>query len=479
MDPRRFMPISAGMCVSVGGGQFPGISRLEGTPCGVEFRLDTLDTWSASLIEEIPPERRWVATFRTSEHGGLGSPEERNGRGWRARLECLEAGFSWVDLEWNEPDLPSKIDAIRRRGGRVVLSHHDWNEGLKLPRNVTLRETDVVKWIAHGSSFDDFVRQRRLYTSWKACRLICFFMGDEYRDTRLLALLYGAPFVFVALDEDSLHAPGQLTLNEVKTVYRRVKLGPTPCRLFGVVGFPVGHSRSPAFHQPRLSEANEQALFLRLPCRDDRAFKACMDLFPELCGLAVTRPLKEVAQGWVCGDGVHGRPEVDSANTLVRHAEGWQSWNTDRLALRQLLNPYPRHYGVRVLGYGGLGRAAVQASLDCGFPTQVTNRDPRRIRQAPDHVNRLPWSQRHDKGARILVQATSAGMIPNVDLSPLDRMPTSVEVFIESIYAPAETRCVMMARHAGCEVILGDALFLAQAEHQSLRFLATLKGAVR
>jgi 3-dehydroquinate dehydratase type I len=53
-----------------------------------------------------------------------------------------------------------------------------------------------------------------------AAQLVCFCMGLEGKTSRLLSPAFGAYFTFAALDTSSQTAPGQMTINEMRTAYK-------------------------------------------------------------------------------------------------------------------------------------------------------------------------------------------------------------------------------------------------------------------
>eukprot|EP00951_Prasinocladus_malaysianus_P020120 scaffold164181_cov37-Prasinocladus_malaysianus.AAC.1 len=75
---------------------------------------------------------------------------------------------------------------------------------------------------------------------------IALAMGERGVVTRLLAPKYGGYLTFAAL-EGRPSAPGQPTLGDMRRLYRAQSQGPGT-RVFGIVGNPVAHSRSPVLH---------------------------------------------------------------------------------------------------------------------------------------------------------------------------------------------------------------------------------------
>ena len=147
-----------------------------------------------------------------------------------------------------------------------------------------------------------------------------------------------------------------------------------------VFGSPIAHSLSPVLHR-----AAYAALGL-----SDWSYAACeveqagfldvvTGLGPQVRGLSLTMPLKEVA--FAIADPVSDRARLAGAiNTLVRRGDGWAGDNTDIAGLVASLRPpgAPPELGPgMILGAGATARSALIAlhTLGCTCVT-VAARDP-------------------------------------------------------------------------------------------------------
>jgi shikimate 5-dehydrogenase len=66
----------------------------------------------------------------------------------------------------------------------------------------------------------------------------------------------------------------------------------------------------------------------------------------------------------------------------------------------------------------------------------------------------------------LLVNCTPVGMHPEVDATPIDRALLTGNLVYDLIYNPGETRLLREARQAGCAVIGGLDMLVAQAALQ-------------
>ena len=72
-------------------------------------------------------------------------------------------------------------------------------------------------------------------------------MGEHGLISRVLAKKFGAFLTFASLTKDTGTAPGQVTIDDMKNLYRWDAIGPAT-KVYGVVASPVMHSMSPAIH---------------------------------------------------------------------------------------------------------------------------------------------------------------------------------------------------------------------------------------
>lgn len=466
------------LCVSLTAADLPFAPARHDTALAVEVRLDFFEEDVDAEALRAATAGPLLATFRSRHHFGRGAAADRDGVGLQQRLACLAADFDWIDLELDENNLAEKIRTVQSAGKKVVLSHHSLEAGVDLEpflQQALATDADIIKIIGTGGGGSDFATQRRLYALAGDRPLVHFYMGGDFYASRVLALRYGAPFTFVAKNEEAAVAPGQIGIETMRGLFGD-RAG--DFQAFAVLGRPIAHSRSPRYHTPALRAISDEALFVPLPGENDDELQQLLTTFPELLGAAVTKPLKEAAARLADG---YLHPEAGSlgaVNTLLRDGSGWRAANTDYLAMQDIINrEVPADAVVRVIGYGGLGKAVVLACRKLGRPVEVTNRSAAKLHDLADDVIAVPWDERHRRGAFALVQATSVGMSPNQDESPLEVIPDGVGLLIETIYNPAETRLMQKAAAAGVRVVDGHLLFEKQAEHQNRLFRTALKGA--
>ncbi|HTP52277.1 MAG TPA: shikimate dehydrogenase [Anaeromyxobacteraceae bacterium] len=245
-------------------------------------------------------------------------------------------------------------------------------------------------------------------------------------------------------------------------------------QLFALLGWPVGHSLSPAMQNAALAEANVDAVYLALPVAPPDLADALRGAHAlGLKGLNVTVPHKEEAAR-LCRSLDPIAARVGAVNTLTRLDEGWAGHNTDAPAVRGLLTDAgvgPRSRGL-VLGAGGAARAAVWALLQAGAEVTVAARRPevaaRLCREMalglgkPESMARaVPWEEAPSQVIRAdaVVHATSLGMPEKAgELPPLAWR--AGQVALDFVYG--DTTFARSARDAGTRLISGEEVLVRQ-----------------
>ena len=244
----------------------------------------------------------------------------------------------------------------------------------------------------------------------------------------------------------------------------------------GVMGWPVGHSRSPVLHNFWLARAGIDGAYIPMAVPPDRLGEALRSL-PALgfAGTNVTIPHKEAAFAAVDeADGIARR--IGAVNTVVVRGDGALSGsNTDAFgfveALRSRLGTWSgTGIAAAVLGAGGAARAIVAALQDEGAgEIRLVNRTRGRADALCESFGAplvaIDWDEREGalEGAALVVNTTSLGMAGGAPLElRLDGLPAEA-VVNDIVYTPLETPLLAAARARGCRAVDGLEMLLHQA----------------
>ena len=139
--------------------------------------------------------------------------------------------------------------------------------------------------------------------------------------------------------------------------------------LLGLIGHPVGHSKSPLI-QNRLAEHFDLDLrYLAYDVEPDSLRAAAEGAYAlKIKGLNVTVPHKQAVREFVAAEDEMAA-RIGAVNTLKREADGWHGYNTDMPGFLRALDSDGvslKGKNVVVLGAGGAARAIVCGILESG-----------------------------------------------------------------------------------------------------------------
>jgi shikimate dehydrogenase len=239
-----------------------------------------------------------------------------------------------------------------------------------------------------------------------------------------------------------------------------------PKRL-GVLGWPVGHSRSPAIQNAALRAAGLTEWRYQLLPVPPELFDDTVRALPGagFRGANVTIPHKEAALR-LADDASASARAIGAANTLTFDSAGRaRADNTDAPALIASLPFSPRDRTALVLGAGGSARAAVWALLDAGARSvHVWNRTPERAWRLCAELGCTPVPD--PLPADVLVHCTSSGLSGSA--SVFDQLPLGPEALldfgcvVDLVYSDGETELVRAARGQGVPAVDGLTLLVGQ-----------------
>lgn len=251
-----------------------------------------------------------------------------------------------------------------------------------------------------------------------------------------------------------------------------------------VVGWPIGHSRSPAIHR-----AGYAALGLTdwsydaRECREGMLAGLLATAEPDLLGLSVTMPLKREALTLATETSELAR-HIGAANTLVRidpeplrrgEVGGWYAHNTDVAGITGALRGagVDDARGTIVLGAGGTAQAVLAALRDLGEPEPVVLvREPARALALKETAFRLGLRPqvRRGLGRRVDPAIYRAPLVistlPKGAADPFADGDWTAGVLFDVIYDPWPSPLADAAGRAGRTVLGGLDMLLHQAVGQ-------------
>ena len=433
----------------------------------VELRLDGVEDVdiARALSGRAKPV---IATCRPAWEGGRfdGSEERRRA----LLLEALDGGAEYVDVEWRA----GFADLVTRDPRRVVLSLHDF-QGVPADlasRAAAMRQSGAgtIKIAVTATRLSDALALLPIGAEGNA---VVVAMGDAGLPSRLLASRFGSRWTYAG----NAVAPGQIPASRMLDEFRFRAAG-RGTAIYGVVGNNVMHSMSPVMHNAAFEAARLDAVYVPLRAADFDDFLTFADAIG-IAGVSVTIPFKlDALRAAAHADAV--TQAVGAANTLRRsHAKarqerataGWEATNTD---VQGFLDPLDAVYpaslrGTRaaVMGAGGAARAVAVALVSRGARVTI---HARRREQAADVAAEVgadvgvwpPPAGLWD----LLVNCTPLGGPAARGETPLPGGPLDGRLVYDLTYGDGATPLVRDARKAGCLVVDGLPMLVAQAERQ-------------
>jgi 3-dehydroquinate dehydratase / shikimate dehydrogenase len=441
----------------------------------IELRLDFLakaPDFKRLLAEKPCP---MVATVRRPADGGRfsGTEDER----LTLLRQAIVSGFDWVDLETDTIDQVRRFKDVKR-----IVSYHNLREMPadleKTYAKMCKQDADVVKIAVAAHVPTDNLRVLNLLRGApKPTIALC--TGDLGLPSRLLGPCLGSPFTYAAFNKERGVAPGLPSFDDLASVYGLEGVN-RQTAIYGVIGDPVAHSLSPVIHNKAFRKMGINALYV--PFRVSRGeLPALLKAFDRLPvrGYSVTIPHKETAVTLATRrDPV--AEQVQAANTLLRTESGWVAHNTDaQAAFDSIVSNLPpttdgskptlHARSVLILGAGGIGKAIAHVlRKDVGLMV-IANRTPEKAQKLAEQLDcrAVDWNARHNNLADLVVNATSVGMHPNTDESPLHHSFLKPGIMVvDTVYTPETTLLVKEARSRGCHVLTGVDMFVRQAALQ-------------
>ena len=264
----------------------------------VEARLDFLDDDQLgdvmAALQTRPSIKPLILTYRPLEQGGrkdlsLAMRQEF----WRSIDRGLKDRMGYADLEL---DL---VESFEGNGPipweKVICSYHDFD---RTPENlddvfdrVLRTPARVAKLATQVKRVDDCERILNLAKRAGTRPFVLLGMGPAGVATRVLSLSRGALLTFGALRPGAESAAGQPTVDELRNLYRVDRLTDAS-EIYGVIGFPIGHSRSPEIHNRSFARDNRDAVYIPFEVDDVAAFMNGIVRRWNVRGLSVTIPHK-------------------------------------------------------------------------------------------------------------------------------------------------------------------------------------------
>ena len=250
-------------------------------------------------------------------------------------------------------------------------------------------------------------------------------------------------------------------------------------RRAGIIGYPLGHSVSPAFQQAAFDHHGLDVRFEVWETPPDALSEVVTGLrAPDALGASVTVPHKAAAISLLDRLSEPAR-RVGAVNLIVNRDGVLEGHNTDTTGFLRALREDgafdPTGKRVLLLGSGGAARAVAHVLLEQGVAAlAIANRTPERARQlvadlgggvSLSAVSLEPSDLAVDGGWHLIVNCTTLGMRHSVGEKRSPIPPASIPsgaLVYDLVYNPPETPLLREAGRAGARTLGGLPMLIYQ-----------------
>lgn len=229
---------------------------------------------------------------------------------------------------------------------------------------------------------------------------------------------------------------------------------------YGLIGYPLSHSFSPAYFNNKFATENIDALYdaYAMPSVED--LRTLLKEHPQLKGLNVTIPYKEQVLPLLHDIDTAAR-DIGAVNCIDIRDGKLIGYNTDYIGFAESLQPLlqVQHTHALVLGTGGAAKAVIYALKQIGIEYKIVSRTGRDMQYADVDQEIL------DK-YKLIINTTPLGMYPKTDTAP--EIPYQhlgkEHLLYDLVYNPEETLFLQKAKQQEASIKNGYEMLILQAE---------------
>ncbi len=233
-------------------------------------------------------------------------------------------------------------------------------------------------------------------------------------------------------------------------------------KLYGLIGFPLGHSFSKQYFTEKFNAEKLDCKFENFPIEDITLLPGLLKENPDLTGLCVTIPYKEKVI-----------PYLDTLSEEVKHIQACNSiyikngkltgYNTDTAGFEKSLNSKLKqhHSQALILGTGGAAKAVEyvlhKKGISCRKVSRTASPDTFTYEElTPGIIQRYP----------LIINTSPVGTYPHHNNYP--RIPYEAigpqHLLFDLVYNPPKTIFLQKGEEKGAEILNGYDMLIEQAE---------------
>lgn len=235
--------------------------------------------------------------------------------------------------------------------------------------------------------------------------------------------------------------------------------------LFGLVGYPLGHSFSESFFNNKFNSEGIDAQYLNFEIPNINEFRNIINNNTNLRGLNVTIPYKEQVIPYLDDIDITAS-EIGAVNVVkfIRNGNNLilKGFNSDVIGFCNSLKPLlkPHHTHALVLGTGGAAKAITHGLKSLGIEPIYVSRTKKNGTLTYDEL-----TPEIIEKYQVIVNTTPAGMYPHVDTCPdiPYHLLTPQHLCYDVVYNPDITLFMKKSQEQGAVVKNGLEMLILQA----------------
>lgn len=232
--------------------------------------------------------------------------------------------------------------------------------------------------------------------------------------------------------------------------------------MYGIIGFPLQHSFSPAFFSEKFRKLGISESYRSFPLDPITGLPELLSAHPGLKGLNVTIPYKEQVLPFL--DHIADAALQIGAVNCIKIEDGkLTGYNTDYIAFRETLKPLltERHRKALILGTGGAAKAVAFALSQLDIPFSFVSRTQQKGCCTYDDLGSGRMNEH-----TLIINTTPLGMAPDTGSCP--DIPYSLltpdHLLYDLVYNPGVTLFLEKGARKGAQTKNGYEMLTAQAE---------------
>ncbi len=234
-------------------------------------------------------------------------------------------------------------------------------------------------------------------------------------------------------------------------------------RLFGLIGYPLGHSFSKKYFTRKFKNENlADCRYELFPLSSISELPGLLEAYPAMEGFNITIPYKKDVLSFLNGSSI---PAGLNACNCIKIKNGQLTgFNTDVTGFEKSLLPllHKGHQRSLVLGNGGAAESIMFVLKKLGIPFEVVSRQLHGTSTITYADLTAEWVRTH----QLIINTTPLGTYPDINRCP--DIPyegiTDQHLLYDLVYNPPLTLFLQNGKARGAQIKNGEEMLVIQAE---------------